>query len=282
MAVITLPDGRLLAYEVGGDPAGDPVVALHGTPGSARQLSGLHEVARGRRCALVTPDRAGYGQSTFDRARTIASSARDIGHLLDHLGIERCAVVGFSGGGPSALACGRLLADRVSVVVTVGSVAPLVPRPAIVPPDRLLTRVARRSERAVRLLFAVMIGMGRRRPERTLDRFAAMLAEPDARLLRADGPVRAGFLDDMRHPSDTAAAAAARDFWLFAHRWDVDLAAMGTPVHVWHGTQDKNVPVAHARVIAEQCPSARLHLVEGGGHMPLDRADQIFDDLRAP
>jgi len=34
---LTLPHGRPLAYEVTGDRAGSPVVALHGTPGSSRQ-----------------------------------------------------------------------------------------------------------------------------------------------------------------------------------------------------------------------------------------------------
>ncbi len=112
-----------------------------------------------------------------------------------------------------------------------------------------------------------------------LDRFAALLAEPDARLLRENPEVREGFLDDLRHPSPTTARAAARDFWLFAREWDVDLAGLTVPAHIWHGTADRNVPVAHARVIADRCPTARLHLVEGGGHMLLSHLDQIIESL---
>jgi len=41
VAVITLPDSRRLEYEVLGDPSGLPVVVLHGTPGSWRQLAAL-------------------------------------------------------------------------------------------------------------------------------------------------------------------------------------------------------------------------------------------------
>jgi pimeloyl-ACP methyl ester carboxylesterase len=44
----TLPDGRRLAYQVTGAPGGSPVVVLHGTPGSSRQLAGLHRPARDR------------------------------------------------------------------------------------------------------------------------------------------------------------------------------------------------------------------------------------------
>jgi pimeloyl-ACP methyl ester carboxylesterase len=100
-----------------------------------------------------------------------------------------------------------------------------------------------------------------------------------ARLLRENDDVRAGFLDDLRHPSATAARAMARDFWLFARRWDVDIADIAVPAQIWHGTEDRNVPVAHARVIAVACPAARLHIVEGGGHMLLSQLDQIIEGL---
>ncbi len=39
------------------------------------------------------------------------------------------------------------------------------------------------------------------------------------------------------------------------------------------------MPVAHARVIAAACPTARLHIVEGGGHMLLSQLDQIIEGL---
>jgi pimeloyl-ACP methyl ester carboxylesterase len=262
-----------------GDPNGIPVLALHGTPGSARQLAGLDEPARTRGIALIAPDRAGYGQSTYDPGRSVASNARDIAIVLTALDIDRCSVIGISGGGPFALGCGVVLAGRVIAVATVGGVAPLVPRDPSLPPDRLVGRVARMSEACTHALFAIMVRRGRTRPERTLDQFASLLAESDARMLREPGPLREAFLDDFRHPSPTAARAAARDFWLFEHLWDVDLAKMAVPCDIWHGTQDRNVPVAHARLIAKVCPTARLHLVEGGGHMLLGEIDNVLSSL---
>jgi pimeloyl-ACP methyl ester carboxylesterase len=276
---MTLPDGRRLAYQMTGTPAGSPVVVLHGTPGSSWQLAGLDRPARDRGLTLIVPDRPGYGGSGYDPSGTIASGARDLGELLNHLDLPPCAVVGLSGGGPTALACGVLLPGRVTAVATVGGVAPLVPRSPLLPPDRLVIKIARRSQGAARVLFATAGRAGRARPEKTLDRFAAMLDEPDARLLRENREVRDGFLDDLRHPSPTTARAAARDFWLFAREWDVDIAGMAVPAHIWHGTADRNVPVAHARVIADRCSMARLHIVEGGGHMLLSHLDQIIESL---
>jgi pimeloyl-ACP methyl ester carboxylesterase len=275
MAQIVLPHGRTLAYQVLGDPSGPPLVVLHGTPGSSRQVACLDRAARDHGLALVAPDRAGYGGSSYDSARSIATSAHDVGAVLTHLGLPRCPVIGLSGGGPTALACGVLLPDQVVAVATVGGVAPMVPRDPLLPPDRLVIRAARHSEAGVQAMLSVMIRAGRR-PERSLERFAALLAEPDARLLRHDPDVRRAFLDDIAHPSPTAARAAARDFRLFARPWDIDLAGLTVPAQIWHGSEDRNVPVAHARVIAARCPTAQLHLIEGGGHMPLSHADEII------
>jgi pimeloyl-ACP methyl ester carboxylesterase len=280
MPVTTLADGRRVAYEVMGDPNGRGVLALHGTPGSSRQLASLDKPARDHNIALIVPDRAGYGGSTHDPSRTIASGASDLGQLIGHLSLDHPAVIGLSGGGPTALACGVVLPDRISSVTTVGSIGPLVPRDPSLPPDRFITRTARRSEPAARALFAVMVFAGRRRPEQTVDRFCTLLAEPDAQLLRHDPMVRNAFRDDLQHPSPTTARAAAHDFWLFTRRWDIDLSAMTVPLHVWHGTEDRNVPVAHGRVIAAACPTARLHLIQGGGHLLLSNLEEIIGAMR--
>jgi len=276
MAVMSLSDGRQLGYATMGDPAGFPVVVLHGTPGSWRQLTALDRPGREAGAAVIAPDRAGYGESSYDPGRTVGSSARDVGQLIRHLGLGACPVVGLSGGGPTALACGVLLGDDVSAVATVGSPAPLVPRDPALPPDRLVTRLAKLSPAAARVLFSLIMRSGRSDPEKALSRFAAMLAEPDALLLRENVDVRQAFLDDIGHPSATTAAAAARDFVNFTRPWDVELAAMAVPVQVWHGTEDRNVPVAHSRVITARCAAAQLHIVEGGGHMLLSHAGEIL------
>jgi pimeloyl-ACP methyl ester carboxylesterase len=259
-----------------GDPDGFPVLVLHGTPGSSRQVRAFAGTASERGLALIAPDRPGYGRSTFDPSRTVGSSARDLGELIDHLGLTSCAVIGISGGGPTALGCAALLGDRVTAVATVGGVGPLVPRDPSLPPDRLVIRVARRSEPAVRALFRFLGRSGGKHPDKTLSRLAAQMAEADAELLRTSQDVRHAMLDDIGHPSATAAAAAARDFWLFARQWDIDLSAITVPAHIWQGTADRNVPAAHGHVIAARCPTAELHIVDGGGHLLLGQLDQII------
>jgi pimeloyl-ACP methyl ester carboxylesterase len=54
----------------------------------------------------------------------VASAAADVSSVADALGIDRFAVMGHSGGGPHALACGALLPERVLGVVSVAGLAP--------------------------------------------------------------------------------------------------------------------------------------------------------------
>jgi pimeloyl-ACP methyl ester carboxylesterase len=279
VATITLPDARQFSYEILGDPDGVPLVVQHGTPGSWRQLAGLAATARDRGYRVIAPDRAGYGGSTFDPRRTIGSSARDVGALLDELGVSSCGIVGISGGGPTALAAGVLLGGRINAIATVGGVAPMVPRDSELPADRLVIKLARQSEAGARLMFGLMARAGRTKSEQALERLAKMSAEVDATILREDASIRDAMLDDLRQASPTTGRAAARDFWLFARAWDVDISQIQVPVDVWQGTEDRNVPFAHGRVITKLCPTAELHVVEGGGHLLINQLDEILDTL---
>jgi len=111
--LLSLPNGRALAWVEGGVPDGYPVFGLHGTPGCRynRMLDESAYSQAGNR--YITTDRAGYGLSTRNRGRTVATEVADVLAVADFLSIDRFSVVGGSGGGPHALACAALLADRV-------------------------------------------------------------------------------------------------------------------------------------------------------------------------
>ena len=138
-----------------------------------------------------------------------------------------------------------------------------------------MIRLASHSQALTRAFFAVTTRAAERQPERAIGKFAGMVAEPDARLLRGNDAVRQAFLDDFTHPSRTNARAAARDAWLFARAWDIDIADITVPVHAWHGTEDRNVPVQHSGVIAARCPAGQRHVIQGAGHLMLEQVDQI-------
>lgn len=94
--------------------AGPPLLLLHSTATDARQwqpqVHGLRDDH-----VVVAPDLRGYGRSPLTSAAF--SHAEDVVRLLDHLGIDRCAVVGSSGGGGVALQVASAVPDRVSALV---------------------------------------------------------------------------------------------------------------------------------------------------------------------
>ncbi|XP_020176564.1 uncharacterized protein [Aegilops tauschii subsp. strangulata] len=115
-----LPDGRHLAYEekgISADRARFSLVAPHsflssrlaGIPGISSSL--LEEFG----ARLVTYDLPGFGESDPHPGRNLNSSALDMLHLADALGIvDKFWVVGYSGGGMHAWSALRYIPDRVA------------------------------------------------------------------------------------------------------------------------------------------------------------------------
>lgn len=107
-------DRRRLAVNLYGDPLGEPVFYLHGTPGSRIGPRPTDDELMERHVWLIGFDRPGYGRSDRLRSRTVADIAPDVAAIADGLGLEHFAVLGRSGGGPHALACAALAPPRAS------------------------------------------------------------------------------------------------------------------------------------------------------------------------
>jgi pimeloyl-ACP methyl ester carboxylesterase len=257
---LTTTDGRILhAYDVGPTGRSDELVLMWhgGTPNTGEPPEPLFDVSHSLGIRWIGYDRPSYGGSSPHRGATVVSAAADASQVADHLGIERFAVLGSSGGGPRALACAALLADRVPAAVTISAPAP--------------------------------------GPAAGLDFFAGM-SDGGARELRAAAQGRAELeevlaANEFDPESFTAADYAALDgSWSWFNRivpaatvngpdgmieddlgtmapWGFDLAQITVPTLIMHGTDDRMVPSSHAEWLAAQCPAAELRLVPGEGHV---------------
>ena len=72
------PDGRVLAVEEAGDPAGRPVLVHNGTPNSRHLYGPDGRDAAERGLRLIGYDRPGYGGSSPQPGRTVADCAGDV------------------------------------------------------------------------------------------------------------------------------------------------------------------------------------------------------------
>ena len=284
---LTTPDGRDLDLYLGGPPDGTPLVFHCGTPGAGVPYPTLvAELAR-RGLRYVGWSRPGYGDSTRQPGRTVASVTTDTLTVLDSIGAEQAWVMGWSGGGPHALACAALIPDRLLGTALIGCVAPY-------PADGL----------------DWLEGMG----EENVEEFSAALDGADALIgfkERAWPTMRsitaaevADALGDLVDDVDRGSIEGAFAEWLaailreglresywgwfdddmtFVRDWGFDLAAIAGPVHVWQGAHDRMVPFSHGRWLVEHVGGARPHLLDDHGHLTLlvDSLSEILDELIA-
>lgn len=252
---------RTIAWCELGDPAGSPVLAAHGSPGSRYQLLALDGGARAAGIRIIAPDRPGFGGTDPGPDLRFASWDADAVALLDHLGLGAVTVLGFSGGAGYALSLAAAHPDRVDRVVLVCGMIPGAPRTALRERMPLISALYAASRRAPWLAAAMLEGRG---PFRTA-REANIDAWPEAdRRVMTDPALKQLTAPDGAEGMRQGARAAVADLGRY-HR-GIDLAAVRQPVTILHGTADVNVPVAVARWAAAELPHARLELVEAGGH----------------
>jgi pimeloyl-ACP methyl ester carboxylesterase len=267
-------DGRTLAYEQNGDPSGNAIFVLHGTPGS--RLSGLHpNRARIADAGLrvVTYDRPGYGRSSRDAGRRVVDCVGDIVAIADALGVQRFAVSGASGGGPHALAAAARLPGRViRVACNVGAAPydasdldwfegmdPLNVRELewALAGEETLTRELEREAREILVRVdqnpdALFGGIELSASDR------GVLERPDVReVLQAS----------TREMFTQGVSGWVDDDMALISPWGFDVQEIQIPVEIRYGESDVLVPAAHGRWLGAHVPGASVTVDRDGGHL---------------
>ncbi len=284
MASITLSDGRCIGYAEYGDPHGKPLLFFHGIPGS-RLFRPPDEVTTKAGVRLISVERPGYGESTFQPGRRRLDWPNDVAQVADQLGIQHFAVMGHSGGGPYALACAYALPKRVTMAVTLSGAGPadapgaadgLILQNALAfrfgryLPGWLLRATARRIYSAH--LAALIAGIDRDAGTRAAAD-QALYDQPDIRKLCDESEI-----EGLR----PGVHGVAWDIWLMVRPWGFPLQDIHVPVQIWHGTTDTQTSLAMARYMAAQIPGAQCIICEGEAHLLLmPHWDEILRGMKA-
>jgi pimeloyl-ACP methyl ester carboxylesterase len=249
---VALPNGETLAYVSLGDPAGAPVVLIHGYTDNARDWVPLVPYLAPR-FHLILVDIRGHGRSSKPECcYTRLDFAYDIKLLLDALGIQRADIVGHSLGSIIAQTLAEFWPERTGRVVLIASSAG--PRPGAPPP-------------------------------KVLDGYFAQIRQlkdpidPDSPFMMAwwssPTPVDADF---MRRQRQDSAAIPAR-VWLAVLDQGLEpmlaggdlqltLPKLTAPTLLIWGSKDP-IMDAEARVtLREGLPHAQVKIFEGLGHNP--------------
>jgi pimeloyl-ACP methyl ester carboxylesterase len=276
--VLQLRDGRRMGYSTYGDPDGFPILNCHGGLMCRFDVEPCAGDFRALGVAVVSPDRPGVGLSDRSPGHSTVDWTDDARELLDALGVERCAVMGWSLGGQYAAAVAARLGDRVTAAAIIAGCPPLDDAATfeqLNQLDRRLARLSQRARPAARAAFKASAALGRRAPA-WLGRFeakhaaaadAAVMREHDEWLGRAiaeGGKSSEGMVDEYR---------------AFAGPWGFRLDEIRVPLRVYQGTADTLVPSRWAEQIRDAVPGAQLTMYDGEGHMIAltHRADVVRD-----
>ncbi|WP_297083524.1 alpha/beta fold hydrolase [uncultured Demequina sp.] len=265
--VITATDGRRVrVHDAGsrGSAIALPVFWHHGTPGIGEPPQPLLAIADELCLRLIGHDRPGYGDSDRLQGRCVGHAAADVADIADALGIVRYAVMGYSGGGPHALACAA--ADpRVTAAATLAGLAPR--------DVQGLDWFDGMIDSGIKALTSAERGESARRAAED-DGYDPEFTDRD--LAALDGSWEwLGRIASSFSPADLD--GAIDDDLSYVNDWDVDLDAIDAPVRIWHGDADRIVPPAHGRWLSRRL-RAELRSVPGAGHVSV--LEEAGDALR--
>jgi len=285
---VRVADGSRTGYYEFGDPDGKPVVALHGTPNAGAGFAWADAPARDRGVRVLAPDRPGVGDSDrwqLDHPITVADYAPSLRAFADALGLETVSVLGYSGGGPYALAAACAMPNRVTAAAVVSG-AGEVGRWATIgdydTTDKWLTRLALYASPIARATIAVSARFAGLAPGLSM-RFAKLeMSETDRAVMDefADAPTAVTvFTASCRRTT----RGVVDDYAALGRPWGFDVETVTVPVRCWHAPTDPLVPIAHGEELVRRVPGAHLERWPGEGHLAIVRhVGEVLDWLVSP
>ncbi|MBA0776582.1 hypothetical protein Gotri_011563, partial [Gossypium trilobum] len=265
---IRLKDGRHLAYKEHGVPrhvAKYKIIYVHGF------RSGRHNVVVAATLSpevieelgvyIVSFDRPGYGESAPNPKQTVKSMAMDIEELADQLGLgSKFYVIGYSIGRQAPNFPANVLNEAFNQKSR---------------KDQWIIRVAHYAPWLVYWWNTQKLFPASSVLANNSDVLSSQDKEITSRIYSRKDSV-CSMLCPLRSQLVTEQGefeSLHRDLIVTHGAWEFDPLELGNPfanndgfVHLWHGDEDKIVPITMNRYIAEQLPWIRYHEVSGGGH----------------
>jgi pimeloyl-ACP methyl ester carboxylesterase len=247
--------------EIGEGPA---ALVGHGTPGGYDQGLALAGLIPDAGLRFVAVSRPGYLGTPLEVGRTPPEQADAFANLLDALGVERVAMVGLSGGGPSAWQFALRHPDRCWALALISAITRQRPASQRSLGWRLFHKVILPSDFAAWLGVSLVRALMRPTPRRPVGRVGP---EQSRRLMEATVPYavrRAGHKNDSEQ---------------FGALPESPPEGIRCPTLVVHGTADGAVPFTHAKASVAAIPGAELVTLPGGGHGAFFRSEAAMTRL---
>ena len=277
---LSLASGRSLGYAVYGDPSGHVILNCHGGLVSGHDASPAHEHARSLGLCIISPDRPGSNRTDRLPGHSMTSWVRaDVIPLLEHLGIEDLAVMGWSEGGQYALAVSFELGARITRCAVIAGCLPLDDDATfheLNRLDRTLTMLANRAPFLLRSYFTITARLASTAPKVLTRMATAGLPAAETEAIHRQGPWLPTILGEgARQPQ-----GGVDEYLTMTAPWGFSPEEITVPVRIFQGDADSLVPPSWAKTLADRIPSADLTLYPGEGHfIALTRSDDVLEYL---
>ena len=281
--VLTLTDGRNMAYKEYGDLNGEPLFHCHSVSGSRLEIAfNAQQILEQKAVRLIVMDRPGYGASDPDPKTSFLNWTEDLVQLADHLNIEKFSLTGYAMGGAYALACAHQIPQRIKRIAIISS--GLVVKYAsdyetVTPMVKLNYRLAKYFPKLYRLMNTIQIKSLLNDPGSFINMFSEKMDQADRDILKSDS-FKVDMVTALTEGFRQGGKALARDVIQAMHEWYFEPSAINVPLDIWHGTSDFVVPVFLAKRLDEQVKNSRLFIKEGEGqYMFYTHWAEILDEL---
>jgi pimeloyl-ACP methyl ester carboxylesterase len=235
---------------------------------------------------IISPDRPGICESTFQANRRLLDWPEVLQILADHLEIERFHMLAISGGAPYAYVTAWQMPRRVRAVAIVSGAPPIADlsdHDGLLPLYRQMLVLDRRHPRLLRALFYLVRPFaGMRMPFRYGRVLLNMLQPCDAEALRDSAAFDACF-ESQRRAWRGSGEGVMTDAEIYARPWGFPLEEVRVPIRLWHGKQDRAFSFRVVEEVAGRLPDCTARYIDNEGHysLPIRHMREILADLIA-
>lgn len=269
--IIKVAGGRGLEVLSNSADLTNAVVFHHGTPSDGTLWREWLSYLEAKGIGAVAYSRAGYGQSERHQGRSVIDVNADIEAILEKFSIQKFVAVGWSGGGPHAIAS-TLLPQCVGALTLAGvgtyGAADLDFLAGMGPENEVEFGVAVAGvSELTKWMDENAVEFAKVSAQEVKDALGGLISDPDKSVLTDQ------YAEQM---AATFRTGLANGYWgwfdddmAFVKHWGFELSQITKPVELWQGDQDLMVPHAHGIWLEKNLPNARLTFKPGEGHLSL-------------
>lgn len=208
------------------------------------------------------------GYSDFQPNRRLLDWPADVCRLADTLGLDRFGVLGYSGGGPHALACAVRIPERLMTVGVMAGVGPVTEPGAMDGMLRNNIQIFTLSRQVPWLLNLIYRWNNTADGEKLMRAGMVQMSKPDQEAMQNPEVLR-GMAKDYKEAFRQSPRGVVQEGALFASDWGFKLSHVQTKISLWQGEEDTNVPAAMGRYQASQLPNCTAKYFAGEGHISI-------------